>query len=544
MRRLKLFITAIMVFLFISNTYSQQITYGSGYSGPICGEEGKGAYYTGEYRNLFVDVLGKTEADVQTKIDKIWKHFFTPGSSSAVYFEVGDDMAYILDVGNNDVRTEGQSYGMMITVQLDHKTEFDKLWRWAKKYMQHQSGIWEGYFAWQCKPDGTKIDSGCAPDGEEYFITALLLASNRWGNDGEIDYNAEAQNILKNIRNKTGVGGVHNMYNSENHMVVFSPLYENVKFSDPSYCLPGFMELWARWAETDNEFWAEAATAARTLLKNSCHETSGLFPEYSLFDGTPYCPDWQSYDTKQYKFDAIRCAMNIGMDFNWFCADSANQAEMMTRLLTFFKNDKYKHGCFHWNGEIADANFDYNAGIAGTNGVGCFAITDNELAKEVLNKLWKTAPPTGQWRYYNGMVYFLAMLNVSGNYRIYKPLTGLEVIDTTVYDTYNGVTYDKSTTFSYNQDCKIYRVHVIVETTGLNDVKSSGTVLYPNPATEKATISSTKNISFVEIRNCEGKLLATTTSHEINVAGYEKGLYVVTINFSDDSQEVMKLAVN
>ena len=144
MRRLKLLAAAIMSFLFVSNTYSQQITSGSGYSGPICGEEGKGAYYTGEYRNLFVDVLGKTEAEVQTKIDKIWNHFFTPGASTAVYFEVGDDMAYILDVGNNDVRTEGQSYGMMITVQLDHKTEFDKLWRWAKKYMQHQSGAWKG----------------------------------------------------------------------------------------------------------------------------------------------------------------------------------------------------------------------------------------------------------------------------------------------------------------------------------------------------------------------------------------------------------------
>lgn len=403
------FLASVVVFIScVSTTDSQQH---------------KGAYYTDEYRNLFVEILGKTEQEVQAKIDQIWNHFFTPGTSSAVYYEVGDDMAYIYDVGNGDVRTEGQSYGMMITVQLDHKTEFDKLWRWAKKYMQHQSGDWEGYFAWQCKTDGTKIDQGCAPDGEEYFVTALLFASHRWGDDGEIDYNAEAQYILKNIRNKTGVGGIFNMYDNDNHMVVFSPYYDNVKFSDPSYCLPGFMELWARWAETDTEFWAEAATAARVLHKKSCHETSGLFPEYSLFDGTPYRPDWQSYDTKQYKFDAIRCAMNVGMDYNWFGVDSVNQTEMMTRLLTFFRKDGFKHGCFHWNGEVADENFGYTAGVAGTNGVGCFAVKDKELAKEVLEILWETEPPTGTWRYYNGMVYFLSMLNVSGNFRIYKPTT-------------------------------------------------------------------------------------------------------------------------
>ncbi|MBR4115038.1 MAG: hypothetical protein IKK40_03430, partial [Bacteroidales bacterium] len=207
--------------LLVSSSFSQTITYGSGYSGPLCGEEVKsnGAYYTGEYRNLFVDVLGKTEAEVNAKIEKAWKHFFTPGAPTAVYYEVGEDMAYILDVGNNDVRTEGQSYGMMISVQLDKKTEFDKLWRWAKKYMQHKTGNWKGYFAWQCRPDGTIIDNTCAPDGEEYFITALFFASNRWGNDGEIDYNAEAQYILRSIMSKTGDGEIHNMYRSDNHLV-------------------------------------------------------------------------------------------------------------------------------------------------------------------------------------------------------------------------------------------------------------------------------------------------------------------------------------
>jgi oligosaccharide reducing-end xylanase len=39
----------------------------------------------------------------------------------------------------------------MIAVQLDKKNEFDRLWKWAKTYMQFQSGQRENYFAWHCK---------------------------------------------------------------------------------------------------------------------------------------------------------------------------------------------------------------------------------------------------------------------------------------------------------------------------------------------------------------------------------------------------------
>lgn len=66
------------------------------------------------------------------------------------------------------------SYGMMISVQLNHRDVFDKLWRWSKKYMAYPKGSeWDGYFCWQCKPDGTKIGTSNASDGEIYYVAAL-----------------------------------------------------------------------------------------------------------------------------------------------------------------------------------------------------------------------------------------------------------------------------------------------------------------------------------------------------------------------------------
>lgn len=94
-------------------------------------------------------------------------------------------MGYICDTGNNDVRTEGMSYGMMICVQLDMKEEFDRIWKWAKTYMWMSEGENEGYFAWSCATDGKKNAYGPAPDGEEFFAMALLLphtAGERRGN--------------------------------------------------------------------------------------------------------------------------------------------------------------------------------------------------------------------------------------------------------------------------------------------------------------------------------------------------------------------------
>ena len=81
------------------------------------------------------------------------------------------------------------------------------------------------------------------------------------------------------------------------------------------------------------------------------------------------------------------------------------------------------------------------------------------------------------------MVYFLSLLNVSGNFRIYKPIE--EMIDTTVNNTFNGITYDKSVTFSTNIGCKIYRVHVIVDNPNcVEPVDDYGLKLFPNPTNE------------------------------------------------------------
>ena len=123
----------------------------------------EGAFTTGKYRNVFVD-MGYKPAEVDAKLKEVFNDVFR--GPNRIYFEVGDTMGYVSDIKNNDARTEGMSYGMMVAVQFGEKDIFDRLWRWSRRYMQHQNGDREGYFAWSCKTDGTHNAEGAASDGE------------------------------------------------------------------------------------------------------------------------------------------------------------------------------------------------------------------------------------------------------------------------------------------------------------------------------------------------------------------------------------------
>ncbi len=68
--------------------------------------------------------------ETRAKIDKAFQQLFHgDGQEERVYFETGANengtLAYITDWANNDARTEGMSYGMMIAVELNKKREFD-----------------------------------------------------------------------------------------------------------------------------------------------------------------------------------------------------------------------------------------------------------------------------------------------------------------------------------------------------------------------------------------------------------------------------------
>jgi len=382
-----------------------------------------GAVDSGSYTNLFADLMGKSEIQVNAKVDDAFRQLFCGDEGEQrVYYPVGSDMAYIEDVLNQDIRTEGMSYGMMIAVQLDKKTEFDRLWKWAKTRMQHQSGPRRGYFAWHCRKDGTIIDANSASDGEEWIVTALFFASARWGNgEGLYNYRAEAQAILDAMLGKEAEpendGTIKNMFNRNEEQVVFVPFGRGAEFTDPSYHLPHYYELWARWADKENSFWSAAASTSRRFLKETVHPVTGLAPDYAHFDGRPVNP-WNS-GSGNFRYDAWRVAMNVAVDYVWFSRDDWAVSQS-NRLLRFFHSQgmgTYSN-LFTLDGKKLTEV--HSPGLVAMNAVACLAATDS-IRNEFVEEFWNAPIPSGPYRYYDGLLAMLALLQVSGRFRVYNP---------------------------------------------------------------------------------------------------------------------------
>ncbi|MDQ6419160.1 glycosyl hydrolase family 8 [Paenibacillus sp. LHD-117] len=376
--------------------------------------ERQGAFVTGKYRNMFAE-CGYDPVAIETRLNETWEALFGDNETTRIYYPMGDDKGYLLDTGNLDVRSEGMSYGMMMAVQFGRKDLFDRIWNWAYTYMYMTEGKHKGYFAWSCLPDGTRNSNGPAPDGEEYFAMALLFASHRWG-DGKYpyDYGKQARDLLRTCLHQGEDGNGYPMWNPDNKLIKFVP---EVEYSDPSYHLPHFYELFALWAyPEDRRFWEEAAAASRDYIVSSCHPETGLSPEYAFYDGKPN--DERGYG--HFFSDAYRVAANIGLDYEWFGKDG-RQRSVADRILAFFADKSPRdYRRYRIDGEPFEEASLHPVGLLATNAAASLA-ADGPNARSSVQLLWDTPVRTGNRRYYDNCLYMFAFMALSGRFRIWMP---------------------------------------------------------------------------------------------------------------------------
>ncbi|MGB3004920.1 MAG: glycosyl hydrolase family 8 [Chitinophagaceae bacterium] len=388
------------------------------------------AFVTGKYRNLFKKA-GYRKSEIEMKVEKAYKDLFE--STAGIYFEVGDSMAYVSDLKNHDARTEGLSYGMMVAVQLDKKEVFDRIWRWSKKYLQHQSGTREGYFAWSINPKTLKKNSeGSASDGELYYITSLLFAANKWGNNTGINYYAEARRILDAMWKKDGTGNIYNLINTEHKQITFVPEGNNYKWTDPSYHLPAFYEVWAMYAKDGHEqFYKDCADTSRAFLHRVCHPVTGLNYDYTEFSGQPHATRWMP---PGFRYDSWRVPMNISMDYVWFGKDKVWQEDYAKRFQNFLRSKGLETYDDQFNTDGSKPDFILQAGpvkkLRHSIGLVSTAATTSLITKDkknfdFVNAIWnaKLEPYEDGYfdPYYDGLMYLFSLMHLSGKYHIIKP---------------------------------------------------------------------------------------------------------------------------
>ena len=203
-------------------------------------------------------------------------------------------------------------------------------------------------------------------------------------------------------------------------MIRFVPDVDRSDFTDPSYHLPAFYQLWALWGpENDRAFWAAAADTSRNFFVKTTNPKTGLAPDYANFDGTPYSTRWNARSAT-FSFDARRTQMNWAVDWSWWAKDVREQ-ELSNRIQSFFASQGMDNYGTEYSLDGQLLNKGHAKGLVATNAVVSLAAT-HSLARDFTEALWQTPVPSAfNERYYDGLLYMMAMLHCSGEFRIWPP---------------------------------------------------------------------------------------------------------------------------
>ncbi|HEY3705844.1 MAG TPA: hypothetical protein VGL22_12320, partial [Terracidiphilus sp.] len=129
----------------------------------------------------------------------------------------------------------------------------------------------------------------------------------------------------------------------------------------------------------------------------------------------------------EFGYDAWRTASNWSVDWSWWRKEPSEQ-QLSDRIQAFFEGqgiDRYGP-VYTLDGKDLGAtkgltHEDHPAGLVGTNAVASLAATDKARARKFVDALWNTPVPSGNGRYYDGMLYVMSLMHVSGEFRIWGP---------------------------------------------------------------------------------------------------------------------------
>ncbi len=285
--------------------------------------------------NVFLEQSnGVNEDRASQKLNEYFNVLFNQG----VLYKENATEAFMLD--GNVVKSEGQSYAMMICVMMNKRAQFEKIWAWTRNHMRHSSDNYRGRLAWLCRPTFNSglqaLEWQSAPDGEIWTAAALHLAAARgWGWNGvanylrdDADYLCDTMTNPTPIHNTNARGGNisfgHTLLpffnRQQNNLVNFVPeSWSN--YTDPSYAAPALFHYLATKHRGGNTYWNTIANAHRQLMLNStAYNNQNLAPDFSEWNGRPY-------GSCVHSSDSWRITMNQTLDYLW-----AGRTEHITRV--------------------------------------------------------------------------------------------------------------------------------------------------------------------------------------------------------------------
>lgn len=215
--------------------------------------------------------------------------------------------------GNFRSISEGQSYGMLMSLWMNDQTAFNTIWTATENSFWRSS---RGYYAWL-----TSGDDNYAGDADQDICGALIFASalvdSGYWKDYTVngnDYKAKAKIVLKSIatnlvdksnnyRINSWPGAGDGTRNPSYHMPQWYPIFRQF---DSVYSLTGSLSMW------DN-----VATGAYDLINAQPNSNKGMARNFSTGTGGYPSSGVSSPNNHDMGFDAIRVPYRMGMAAMW-----------------------------------------------------------------------------------------------------------------------------------------------------------------------------------------------------------------------------------
>jgi len=233
---------------------------------------------------------------------------------------------------------------------------------------------------------------------------------------------------------KDGTGNIYPLINIDAKQISFVPEGGGYKWTDPSYDLPAFYEVWALYAKDGHEqFYRDCADTARAFLHRACDPVTGLNADNTDFSGKSF--GWR-HMKPAFRFDSWRVPMNIAMDYVWFGKDKTWQQAYAKRFQNFLRSKGINTFQDQFNTDGTTPEFilpaggvkqlRHSLGLVATSAAASLMITDHTKF-DFVRPLWnaKLEPYADNYfdPYYDGLLYLFSLMHLSGKYQLIQPKT-------------------------------------------------------------------------------------------------------------------------
>jgi MYXO-CTERM domain-containing protein len=194
--------------------------------------------------------------------------------------------------------SEGQGYGMVISVYFGDQAAFDGLWKFVQKNLNPN-----GLMGWKETCSGFVTGEGgggSATDGDTDIGFALVAAVDQWGDtyrQTALDYLA----TLKKVDYGTCKPSGRNMAKNGD--------WAGCDHSNTSYWMPGYYRVFQEF--TGDAYWGKAADDAIALDLADRNASTGLIANEVNQDGT-------TYGSAVVDYNGCRVPWRVVLDYLWY----------------------------------------------------------------------------------------------------------------------------------------------------------------------------------------------------------------------------------